>query len=182
MAVNNPPHPHLQVDNYSRRIVFVRWVFLTIEAGLAVYFALSFGLNFGILFLAYGIVCLFLIFPLIRCVRCSYYGKRCNFGWGRFWVSKFFPKDEAGQFGEYYGWSIFLWPIRLIPIGLGIRNLPFWIFGKFSFTQHGLFVIYLAILFLHRRFYRARACSRCRQMAVCPVYTGRIIAPKIIQQ
>jgi hypothetical protein len=180
MTENNRTQAALPYDNFPKRIPFVRWLFLILEAGLAVYFALSFRLDFGILFLAYGIVCLFLIFPLIRCVRCSYYGKRCNFGWGRFWISNLFPKIENEQFGAYHGWSIFFWPLRIIPIFLGAILLPNWILGKFEFVPHGLFIIYLVILFSHRRFYRARACVRCRQRDVCPVYSRRAMAPEIV--
>jgi hypothetical protein len=180
MADNALTQPRLPFDIYPKRIVFIRWLFLSVEAVLALYFVFSFQTILGIIFLAYGVVCLFLIYPLFRCVRCGYYGKRCNFGWGRFWVSKLFPKDDGGHFGDNHGWSMLFWPLRIIPIVLGLRELPLWILGKFSFTAHGLFIIYLAILFLHRRFYRARACTRCHQMAICPIYTGRINAPEII--
>ena len=181
MADNNSSQTRLPLDKYPKSIPFIRWFLLTLEGGLAIYFTLSFRMELGILFLAYGIACLFLVFPLIRCVRCAYYGKRCNFGWGKFWVSNVFPKSEDEHFGAYHGWSILLWPIRLIPIGLGLRNLPLWIFGKFSFMQNGLFLIYLAILFIHRKFYRAQACSRCQQQKVCPVYTGRTGALEVIK-
>jgi hypothetical protein len=170
----------LGLNTYPRRIPVIRWLLLIIEAGLALYITLGASLSFGIAFLAYGIVCLFLIFPLVRCVRCSYYGQRCNFGWGKFWVARFFTKSENGNFGTYYGWSILFWPLRFIPIILGIRLLPIWVTGKFSFLAHGLFLIYLAVLFLHRRFYRARSCPKCHQMAICPVYNGRIASAEII--
>lgn len=167
------------VDNYPRRIVFLRWFLLIVEAGLAVYFVLGFHLYLGIAFLAYGVVSLFLIFPLIRCVRCRYYGQRCNFGWGKFWVARFFPKDDKNPYDIYHGWSILFLPLRLIPIGLGVRNLPLWIIsGKFSFTLHGLFLIYLAIIIIHRQFYRARACSKCHQREICPVFAGHIALPE----
>jgi hypothetical protein len=170
-----------ELDTYPRRIPVIRWFFLIIEAGLALYFTLGVNLGFGIVFLAYGVVCLFLIFPLVRCVRCSYYGRRCNFGWGKFWVARFFPKSEKSDFGAYYGWSILFWPLRFFPIILGIRLLPNWLLGKFSFWSHGLFLIYLVILFLHRRFYRSRACTRCHQKAICPVYAGRIAPTEIVR-
>jgi hypothetical protein len=169
------------VDNYPRRIAFIRWFLLALEGGIAIYFAMNLRTDFGILFLAYAVVCLFLIFPLIRCVRCSYYGRRCNFGWGRFWISRFFPKDEINHFGAYYGWSIAFWPLRVVPILLGIRNLTTWIFGKFDFWSQGLFLIYLAVIILHRRFYRTRACPGCHQKAICPVYNGRVIEAEAVQ-
>ncbi len=163
------------LDNYPRAIVFFRWLLLLIEAGLALYMVFTFNPLFGIIYLSYGIACLFIIFPLIRCVRCYYYGLRCNFGWGRAWVSKFFPKDEARDYGAYYGWSILFWPIRLFPIILGIRALPLWITGGFDFMTHGLFLIYLVIILTHRLFYRSRACTKCHQNKICPVYLGRIV-------
>jgi hypothetical protein len=167
------------LENYPRSVPFIRWLLLAVEASIAVYFAVKFRADFGILFLAYGVVCLFLIFPLIRCVRCSYYGRRCNFGWSRVWISKMFPKDELNHFSAYYGWSIFFWPLRIVPIAMGIGRLPSWILGEFDFSTHGLFLIYLAVIIIHRRFYRTRACPRCRQKDLCPVYNGRLIEPEI---
>jgi hypothetical protein len=169
------------VDNYPRWIALIRWFLLAVEGGIAIYFAVNFRSDFGILFLAYGVVSLFLIFPFIRCVRCSYYGRRCNFGWSRFWISKFFPKDETNHFGAYYGWSFVFWPLRVVPIALGIRSLPGWLFDKFNFPTHGLFLIYLAAILLHRLFYRSRACPRCHQKETCPVYSGHVIETEIVQ-
>jgi hypothetical protein len=148
---------------------------------LALYFVFSYRQSLGVIFLAYGVVCLFLIFPLIRCVRCGYYGKRCNFGWGRFWISKFFPKAEDSRFDAYYGWSIIFWPLKIVPLALGARSLPGLILGNFSLAPQGLFIFYLAVLFIHRRFYRARACIRCHQRAVCPVYAGQIVPVETVQ-
>ncbi len=162
------------IENYPRTTVFFRWLLLLMEAGLALYMVFKFNPLLGIAYLPYSIVCLFVIFPLIRCVRCNYYGLRCNFGWGRSWIFKFFPKEETNNYGAYYGWSILFWPIRVVPVILGIRALPLWITGRFDFMTHGLFLIYLAIIFIHRLYYRGRACPKCRQNKICPVYLGRI--------
>jgi hypothetical protein len=177
----NEPKISQPVDNYPRRIAFLRWFLLAVEGGIAIYFATKFRPDFGILFLAYSVVCLLLIFPLIRCVRCSYYGRRCNFGWGRFWISKFFPRDETNNYGAYYGWSVIFWPLRVVPIALGLKDLPAWIFDRFNFHTHGLFLIYLAAIILHRRFYRTRACPKCRQKEICPVYNGRLVEAEMVQ-
>jgi hypothetical protein len=181
MAKANNTPPDRLLDNYPKRIAFIRWLLLIAEAALAVYLIITFNQMLGVAFLAYGVVCLFLIFPLIRCVRCSYYGKRCNFGWGRFWVSRFFPKSENSRFDAYYGWSVIFWPLKIIPLVLGLRFLPAIFMGKFFFLSQGMFIIYLAILLIHRRFYRARACTRCHQRAICPVYAGHIVAIDMAQ-
>ena len=168
-------HAPLPLDNFPQRVAVLRWLLLIIEAGLATYMIFNFHQAIGILYLAYGIVSLFLIFPLIRCVRCNYYGKRCNFGWGKWWVAAFFQRDTESNYADYYGWSALFWPLRLLPILIGLRTLPGLISGRFNFESHGIFLIYLTILFLHRRYYRARACTRCLQKAICPVYTGRAV-------
>jgi hypothetical protein len=138
-------------------------------------------LELGILYLAYGVVCLFLLLPLIRCVRCHYYGKRCNFGWGT-WVAKIFPRDENNTQSAFYGYTILFWPLRLFPILFGfmkfLNGLIAVIAGQFQdflLFPHGLYLIYIATLIIHRRFYRAVSCTRCHERLRCPVYNSRAI-------
>ena len=123
----------------------------------------------GFIFLIYALVSAFVLLPLIRCVRCGYYGKRCNFGWGVM-VSKLFPRAENSPYQSTYGYTILLWPLRIIPIGAGILKIIDGILGGFSVIPQGLFGIYLGVILIHRVFYRARACRRCRQRTICPVY------------
>ena len=133
----------------------------------------------GVMYLAYGVVCLFLLLPIIRCVRCSYYGKRCNFGWG-VWVSKVFSREEVHSQSAFYGYTILFWPLRLLPLIFGFAKFLNGLIGviagqfeQFRLMPHGLYLIYLATLWLHRRFYRAASCSRCHEQLSCPVYNSR---------
>ena len=204
------------IDRYPWRIIFIRWALLTIEASIGLYFVMGVRMELGVMFLAYGVVCLFLLLPLIRCVRCSYYGRRCNFGWG-VWVSKVFSRDETHSQSAFYGYTILFWPLRLFPLLLGFakflngliaglakkngfpdglwgasadaanlddrtaRGLDVLIHGfagqfeQFRLMPHGLYLIYLTTLWLHRRFYRAASCSRCHEQLSCPVYNSRVM-------
>jgi hypothetical protein len=162
-------------EDFSRNIVFLRRLFLLIEAALATYFVISFKLELGVFFIAYGVVCLFLLLPLIRCVRCGYFGKRCSIGWGK-WVAGIFPRDELSPPDAYYGYTMLFWPLRALPILLAVKSILDGIMGKFSLIPHGLFGLYFIVLYLGRRFYRARACPLCLQKTNCPVYNGHPIS------
>ncbi|OGC90546.1 MAG: hypothetical protein A2W25_00475 [candidate division Zixibacteria bacterium RBG_16_53_22] len=169
------------IDRYPWRIIFIRWALLTIEASIGLYFVMGVRMELGVMFLAYGVVCLFLLLPLIRCVRCSYYGRRCNFGWG-VWVSKVFSRDETHSQSAFYGYTILFWPLRLFPLLLGFAKFLNGLiavfagqFEQFRLMPHGLYLIYLTTLWLHRRFYRAASCSRCHEQLSCPVYNSRVM-------
>jgi hypothetical protein len=174
-------------DNFPLSAVIPRWIFALTEMGLASYFVFKFGFQSGLIFLIYGFVGIFVLLPLTRCTRCFYYGKVCNFGLGK-WVPLFFPESKEKVYSSAYGYTILLWPLRVIPIGLGIipiigavRNglsVPGGEFGdmvnafliSLQFFPQGVFVIYLIVIYLHRRYYRSRSCIRCYHISDCPVY------------
>jgi hypothetical protein len=175
----SPGQPAPPIDRYPWRVVFVRWALLAIEAFIGIYFVLNMRLELGIIFIVYGVVCLFLLLPIIRCVRCAYYGKRCNFGWG-VWVAKIFPRDEVNSQTAFYGYTLLFWPLRIIPILLGfmkfLGGFTMVIAGRFEefhLVPHALFLIYIAALILHRPFYRSVSCPKCHERLQCPVYNSR---------
>lgn len=171
-VTNNDSRQTAPPAEFPRLLVFVRWLLLAGEAALAIFFVITFNQALGVFYIAYGTVCLFLLLPLIRCVRCAYYGRRCSFGWGA-WVSKVFPRDETNAPDAFQGLTLLFWPLRALPILLGIISLMGGFMSRFVIVPHGLFGIYLLILLLHRLFYRARACPGCEMKASCPVYNGR---------
>jgi len=162
------------VENYPWRIVLFRWFLLALEAGIAFYFVFTFSVNLGLIYVAYGVVYLFLLLPLIRCVRCYYYGKRCNFGWGT-WVAQVFPRDDTNPHGAYYGYTILFWPLRIFPTLRGLGGLLMSLPDQMSFIPQGLFAVYLLVIFIHRRFYMRQSCVRCHQRVGCPVYNSGIV-------
>jgi len=161
----NPP-------DFSRATVFVRWLLFMAESVIAIYFTITFRLDIGIFFIAYGVVCLLLLFPLIRCVRCVYYGRRCSLGLGR-WVAELFPRDQQNPPGEYDGFNIVFWPLRIIPIILGIMSLIGGFMSKFTIIPHGLFAAYLLIILIQRRYYRSGACPTCAGAEIRPIDNSR---------
>lgn len=170
MNSTDQSHAPPAVDNYPLGIIAMRWLFIAAEMVLATYFAFTLTMfNMGFLFLIYGFISAFVLLPLIRCTRCYYYGKRCNFGWGKL-VALFFPKADGGSFSSQYGYSLIFWPLRIIPIGAGFIKIIDGFMNEFAFVPQGLLGIYFLVLFLQRKFYRKMACSRCRQRSICPVY------------
>jgi hypothetical protein len=157
------------IDKYPYSIILTRWILTAVEMGLATFFVIRFRFELGVAFLAYGVVCVFLLLPVIRCVRCYYYGKRCNFGWGVM-VSKLFPRVEGESHASMYGFTILFWPLRILPVGVGLLGIYGGILGEFKMIPQGLFAIYLLVILVHRWFYRSLACTRCHQREGCPVY------------
>jgi hypothetical protein len=172
MSDGNAPKPLNLLDEYPWRIILFRWFLAAAEIGIATFFVSRIRLELGVMFLAYGVVCAFVLLPAIRCVRCYYYGKRCNFGWGK-WVSNIFSRSDNSPYASVYGFTILFWPLRMVPIALGLMSFSSVISGAFALDPNGLFLIYLFLIFLHRRFYRARACTRCHQRESCPVYDSQ---------
>ncbi|UCC79694.1 MAG: hypothetical protein JSW64_15755 [Candidatus Zixiibacteriota bacterium] len=174
-------------DNFPLATIIPRWIFALTEMGIASYFVFKFGFRSGLIFLVYGFVSVFVILPLTRCNRCFYYGKVCNFGLGK-WASMFFPRSDDTVYSSAYGYTILLWPLRIIPLGLGlipilgvirfglsvpsgeIGDMAGAVVSNLQLIPHGLFVIYLLVIFLHRKYYRSRSCSRCYHRSDCPVY------------
>lgn len=174
MTYSNRNKSRPPVDKYPYGIIIPRWILSVAEMALASYFVFSLKFELGLIFLTYGVVCAFLLLPVIRCVRCYYYGRRCNFGWGVM-VSRLLSKVEGENYASTYGYSILFWPLRIIPFGLGLRDVIFGFIAGFQFMPQGIFGIYIMVIFLHRQFYRKLSCSRCHQRPGCPVYDARAV-------
>jgi hypothetical protein len=161
------------LDRYPWRIILFRWFLVALEMGLATYLVLGLRFELALLFIVYGVIAVFFLLPAIRCSRCYYYGKRCNFGWGE-WVSKVFPRDSDNAFSSFYGYTILLWPTRIIPMGAGLYTMGL-VFGKPNIPILCIFGGYLLVIIIHRRFYRSRACVRCHEKNSCAVYDKRVM-------
>ena len=162
-----------QVENYPWIKIVPRWVLGAIEIGISIYLVINFHSMFGLLFSAYWVLSLFVFLPLIRCTKCYYYGKRCNTAWGLL-AGFAFPKGNQVYFQTGYGLTIILWPLRLMPIGIGLLKL----LDGFTIDADGLFGLYLIIIFLHRLFYRTANCPVCKQKDICPVYNPHVLSPE----
>jgi hypothetical protein len=157
-------------DTYPWFKIWPRWFFGLIEIGISVYLLITFKMYLGLAYTAYWIVSLFVLLPLIRCVHCYYYGKRCNTAWGLF-AGFAFPKGETKYFQSGYALTFILWPLRILPIGLGLLGL----IDGFSFVPDGLFGIYIVVILLHRLYYRSANCRVCYMQSECPVYNPHVL-------
>ena len=164
-------------DTYPWRKILPRWFFGGLEAGISTYMVIGFSLDLGLVFSSYWIFSMLVLLPLIRCTKCYYYGKRCNTGWGLLAFFAF-PKGEEIYFQSGYALTFLLWPLRILPAGIGLLNL----LDGLSFVPDGLFGIYLIMMILHRLYYRSSNCPRCQQKEVCPVYDSSVLAGKANQQ
>ena len=178
--------------NFPYRIVIARWLFALAEMGLATLFVFKFGFISGVIYLIYGFTAVFVILPLTRCNRCFYYGKICNFGLGK-WAAAFVPESEEKIYSSAYGFSILFWPLRIIPIMTGlipiiglirgsllipsgeIGDMAEFFFSGLRIIPEGLFLIYLLVLYFHRKYYRAKSCTRCYHKTDCPVYDKKAL-------
>ena len=151
-----------------------RWLLGIIEIGLSIYFVIRFNTNLGLIYGAWWGFSLFVLLPLFRCSHCYYYGKRCNTGWGLL-AGFTFKKGNPEFFQAGYGLTILLWPLRLLPIAIGLLDLKGALGGEFSFIPHGLFGIYILAILLHRLYYRAANCPVCHQRSICPVYDPKAL-------
>jgi len=192
MSKNKENYSISPLDKFPCTIILTRWLFLGIELGIALYFVFNFKFDFGLFFLIYAMICGMVLLPLLRCVKCFYYGKRCNFGWG-VWVSKIFPKSDDPVYSSAHGLSFLFWPVRALPIGIGsiqiIGAIKFSLsvvgegfaevysvfIGSLDYFDLIVLAVYFIIIYLHRKFYRSQACTRCHQRQVCPVYNFEVI-------
>ncbi|MCD6162680.1 MAG: hypothetical protein J7K40_09750 [candidate division Zixibacteria bacterium] len=150
--------------------ILPRWIFGAAEIGLAVYLVITFHLDIGLVYCAYWVFSLLVLLPLLRCTKCYYHGKRCSSGWG-IYSGFIFPQGEQVYFQAGYGFTILLWPLRLAPIGLGLLNLM----DGVVFNPDGLFGIYIAVIIIHRLYYRLISCPACCQKETCPVYNSAVL-------
>ncbi|MCP4580272.1 MAG: hypothetical protein GY839_01545 [candidate division Zixibacteria bacterium] len=158
-------------DTYPWSRIIPRWLLGIGEIGLSIYLAISFMKYLGLFFSAYWVFSLFVLLPLIRCTKCYYYGKRCNTGWGLL-AGFAFPRGEQVYFQSGYALTFLLWPLRFLPVAIGLLNL----LDGIKFLPDGLFGIYLAVVIIHRLYYRLLSCPVCHQQKSCPVYNPDLLA------
>jgi len=157
-------------DTYPFSRIIPRWILGFAEICLSLYLIISYKTNLGLVYGAYWVFSLCVLLPLIRCTKCYYYGKRCNTGWGLL-AGFAFPKGEQEYFQAGYALTFLMWPLRLLPIFVGLQNL----IGGLTFLSDGLFGIYLLIIIAHRLYYRSFNCPVCHQRDNCPVYDPFIL-------
>jgi len=143
---------------YSGGHIFFSRLFFLFEAGLALFLIYSARMEYGILYLIYALICIFLLMPLFRCAQCDYYGRRCSYGWGKL-ASKMVKDEYRGLFKNQTGLNVIFWPLRLVPILLSLSGILGSIVSEtFDFRNYYIFGIYLFILILQKLFFKSRVC------------------------
>jgi hypothetical protein len=158
------PVPERFNESYPAPLLALRALFGLAEAIMAVYIIFELYSIFAYFYASYLAIAITIILPLARCTRCFYYGKVCHICWGKV-ASFLYPKGREELFKENFKYSVFLYPVWMIPLLIGLVQLA----RLRSLKALLIFVIYLAILFISRRFLQWHAgCKRCHQRLFCP--------------
>lgn len=158
------PVPERFNESYPVSLLALRALFGLAEAIMAVYIIFDFYNIFAYLYASYLAIAITIILPLARCTRCYYYGKVCHICWGKV-ASFLYPKGKEELFRENFKYSVFLHPVWIIPLLLGLVQMA----RLRDLRTLLIFAIYLIVLFISRRFLQWRAgCRWCHQRLFCP--------------
>jgi hypothetical protein len=117
-------------------------------------------------YLAYSLVCMYLLVPRLVCTSCSYYGQTCHSGQGRIASLLFSPRPQDG-FPSRFRYMRLAAPVFLAPLLAGGALL----FLRLSLTLAGSTVLFGLLALGVTRFVTTRlGCPRCQQRHVCPAY------------
>jgi hypothetical protein len=156
--MNNIDSAPVRRPDHSSGDIFWARLFFLIEAGFSLFLVFFARMEFGIVYLIYALICVFLLMPLFRCAQCDYYGRRCSYGWGKL-ASKMVRDEYRGLFKNQTGLNIIFWPLRLVPILLGIKSILESIAtDTFDFRNYYVFGAYLLILLLQKLIFKSRVC------------------------
>jgi hypothetical protein len=171
--MNNIDSTQTPRPDYSGGHIFFSRLFFLIEAGLALFLIFSDRMEFGILYLIYALICVFLLMPLFRCAHCDYYGRRCSYGWGKL-ASKMVRDEYRGLFKNQAGLNIIFWPLRLVPILLSLSGILGSIVTEtFDFRNYYIFGFYLLILILQMIIFKSRVCPAPIDSGGSPITDAR---------
>lgn len=158
------PVPEEYNESYSVSSLIIRALFGLAEAVLAVYIIFGLYNIFAYLFASYLALAATVLLPLARCTRCHYYGRRCHIGWGRV-ASLLYPKGEEELFKDNFKYSVFLYPVWIVPLLVGLLQLA----RQRTLDALLVFLIYLVVLYSSRRLLQWHAgCKGCHQRLFCP--------------
>ncbi len=115
-------------------------------------------------YLAYSLVCMYLVIPRLVCTSCNYYGQTCHSGQGRV-ASLFFASRPQSDFASRFRNMRLAAPVFLAPLLVGGVLLLF----RFSVALAGSTVLFGILALGVTRFVTTRlGCPHCQQRHVCP--------------
>jgi hypothetical protein len=91
-------------ETYPKRVIFFRWIILTMAFTLGVFILSQIKPAMGIIYALYALYALTLVLPLSRCVNCFYYGRACNTGWGKV-AAYLHGKGDESRYVEQYNYA-----------------------------------------------------------------------------
>ena len=117
-------------------------------------------------YLAYSLVCMYVLVPRLVCTSCSYYGQTCHSGQGRIASLLFSPRPQAG-FPSRFQYMRLAAPVFLAPLLAGGLLLVL----RFSLARVVLTVLFGILALGVTRFVTTRlGCPRCQQRHICPAH------------
>ena len=117
-------------------------------------------------YLAYSLVCMYLVLPRLVCTSCSYYGQTCHSGQGRIASLLFASRPQAG-FASRFRYMRLAAPVFVVPLLAGgvLLVLRFPPILAVSTVLFGILALGAT------RFVTTRlGCPHCQQRHVCPAH------------
>jgi hypothetical protein len=115
-------------------------------------------------YVAYSLLCMYVLLPYLVCTSCSYYGHTCHSGQGQIAGLLFSPRDRA-EFAVRFRHMRLAAPVFLAPLVGGITMAivrPSFILAA-NTIGFGILALGCARLVTQRL-----GCPRCKQQSICP--------------
>ena len=117
----------------------------------------------SISYIVFLVTMLIFILRKTLCTRCSYYGRRCNTGWGL--LSSWMFKKRAGSNSIGVKLAGVTWLlVSLIPI-IGISYL---LVVDFMVSRLTLLIVFIFLTLINFLIHR-ESCRKCEMQSVCPM-------------
>ena len=117
-------------------------------------------------YLAYSLVCMYLVLPRLVCTSCGYYGQTCHSGQGRI-ASWLFAARPQTSFRSAFRHMRLAAPVFLVPLIAGGVLLVL----RFSLTLAVATILFGILALGVTRFITTRlGCPHCQQRNVCPAH------------
>ena len=118
------------------------------------------------IYLAIGVLMVWVVMRRLVCVNCYYYGKWCVTGWGKL-AALFFKKGDIDKFSTSIG-------VKIAPIVYGlISAIPIILLivamvSQFSVPRIVVLVLLVGISAYSAVINRKKTCAKCKMRLICP--------------
>ena len=152
----------IRIEAYPWGLIIFRWIICGSIFALGFYIFNKFNQMAAIVYSIYAVFGVLFILPLSKCRNCSWYGKRCQIGWGKI-AAFLFPRGEEEDFRSTLHFNLLLTIVWILPSLLALLKL------LTERSLHWLIIFGLTLLlpFLKRWTRKGLACRRCPHRKLC---------------